>query len=161
MCTCWKFAWEMMSVVSVVVSGFSRTLCKGVQVYRQVRQVVQRASRQKVVDVGKRRLQTACQRRIVDGANQRVEPDQAMTASLEPGDLVAKLSRIATVPPVRDNQHHRSTDERPAAPSLMELFDRLSDPRPAGPVTHPPRHRAQRIVGPCKPKISRDSRELG
>ena len=46
-----------------------------------------------------------------------------MAASLEPRDLLSRVPRIATVPPVGDEQDHRPAVEHAAAPSLVEFLD--------------------------------------
>ena len=69
--------------------------------------LVERAGRQEVVDERQRRLQPARQRRVVGGADERVEPDQAVAAPLQARDLIAQHRRVAAVPAVGNEQHHR------------------------------------------------------
>ena len=77
----------------------------------------QRARRQEVVHERQRRLQPARQRRVVEGADQRVEPDQAMAAPLQARDLLAQHDRIAAVPAVGDEQHDRAAVRARGAPT--------------------------------------------
>ena len=56
----------------------------GAQVYRQVREIGERPGGQKIVDEWQRGLETPGQRRVVDGADERVQPDKPVTASLQP-----------------------------------------------------------------------------
>ena len=72
------------------------------------REIGQRARRQKIVNERQRGLKAARQRRVVHGADQRVEPDQPVTAPLQSGHLRAQDIGIASVPAVRDEQHHRA-----------------------------------------------------
>ena len=61
---------------------------QGVQVYRQISEVVQRPGRQEIIDVRQRCLQSSGQRSVVGGPDERVEPDEPVAAPLEPGDLL-------------------------------------------------------------------------
>src|SRR5215211_4373681 len=94
---------------------------QSVQVYRQISEVVQRPRWEKIVDVWKRSLQSARQRRIIDGADQRIQPDQTVTAAAQPGDLIAQHHWVAAIPAVGDEQHDGTAMEDPARPSAMKL----------------------------------------
>src|SRR6516162_4217737 len=91
-----------------------------VQVYREVREIVQRPGGQEVVDERQRCLQSPRQRCVAGGADERVQPDQAMTASLKARDLLSQLLGISPIPPVRDQQHHGASMQDAAAPSLVK-----------------------------------------
>src|SRR5207244_11743483 len=78
--------------------SFRARSAERVQVGGQVDEVRQRASRQEIVDERQRRLKSASERRVVGRPDQRVEPDQAMTTSLEPRNLLCQLRRTAATP---------------------------------------------------------------
>src|SRR5690242_15753788 len=92
-----------------------------VQVYRQVREIAQRARRQEIVDERQRRLQSARERRVVSGAEKRIQPHEPVTASLQTRDLIAELRRIPAIPSVRDQEHHRPAMQHAATPTLVEF----------------------------------------
>ena len=131
-----------------------------VQVYCEVREIGQGPGRQKIVHERQRGLKSARQRRVVGGAEERIQPDQPMTASLEPRDLRAELHRVAAVPAVRDQQHDRTAVHHPAAPLLMELPI-------AAPIRVPPDQSgtardtaATASIGTAGAELSRDPGEL-
>ncbi len=72
-----------------------------------------------------------------------------------------QLPRVPAIPPVRDEQDHRTAVQDAAAPALMELLDGSANPRPSRPVGHRPRHRREGVVGSRRAQLSGDSRELG
>src|SRR5262245_61855102 len=84
-----------------------------------------------------------------------------MAASLQPRDLFPEFDRIATVPPIGDEQYHRTAMQNPAAPALMELSNRLTDACAAGPVGHRSRHGEQRVVRSSEAQLPGDSCEPG
>src|SRR5216684_1466645 len=98
-----------------------------VQVYRQVREIVQGSRGQEIVDERQRRLKAARERRVVGGPGERVQPQQAMAASLEPRDLIPQLPGIAAIPPVGDEQDHGPPAQNTPAPSLVEFSDGAPD----------------------------------
>ena len=75
--------------------------------YRQIREIVEGSRRKEIVDKRQRRLQPARERRVVGRAEERIQPDESMAAPLEPANLIAEQERIAAVPSVGDEQHHR------------------------------------------------------
>src|SRR5262245_25677917 len=83
-----------------------RPPCDGAQVYRQVREIGEGPRSQKVVHVRQSRLETARERRIVDGADERVQPDKPMTTSLQSSYLFAQHLWIAAIPSVGDEENH-------------------------------------------------------
>src|SRR5262245_7384363 len=84
-----------------------------------------------------------------------------MAASLQPPDLVPEFYRIAPVPPIGDEQHHRTAMQDPAAPALMELSNRLTDACAAGPVGHRSRDRGERVIRSAETKLPGDSGQAG
>ena len=123
--------------------------------------LVKRPRRQEIVDERQRRLQPARQRRVVGGADERVQPDQPMAASLQPRDLVAQLARIAAIPAVGDEQHDRTAVQDAAAPALMELLarPRQSASLPTSPAPTATRPRARRPARGSA-QLPRDARQL-
>src|SRR5262245_63091356 len=91
-------------------------------------------NRQEVVDIRQRCLHALRQRLVVAATEQWVEPDQAMARSLEPRHLVAQQRRVAAIPAVADQQHHRAAPEHSPAPEEVELLERCADARAAGPI---------------------------
>src|SRR4051794_32212190 len=73
-----------------------------VQVYREVGEIVQRPRGQEVVHKRQRRLESARQRCVTGRADERVQPDQAMTATLKTRDLLPQFDRISAIPSVGD-----------------------------------------------------------
>src|SRR5258707_10218659 len=82
-----------------------------------------------------------------------------MTASLESRDLIAELHRIAAIPSIGDEQHHRSAMQNAPAPTLVEFANGVTDPCTSGPIRRGARHRRERRVRPADAQLSRDTRE--
>ena len=69
-----------------------------------------------------RGLHALRQRLVVAATEQRVEPDQPVARTLQPRDLVAEQLRIAAIPAIADQQHHRPAPEHTPAPMVIEIF---------------------------------------
>ena len=73
--------------------------------------------RQEVIDKRQCRLHTSRERLVVLGSKQRVQPDQAMAASLKPAEFLAHEIGLTTVPPVGDEQHDGPVAQTPVGPN--------------------------------------------
>src|SRR5688572_28643484 len=120
----------------------------GAQVYRQLCEIGEGARRQKIVHVRERGLKASSQRRIVHRADERVQPDEAMTAPLQSSHLFAQHVRITTIPAIRDEEHDRGLMQHAPRPSLMELPQCRADARATGPVRHHVGYGIDRVVKP-------------
>src|SRR5512134_1605253 len=111
--------------------GLAPEACKSVQVYRKVGEVCERPRRKEVVHIRQGRLQSARERRVVGRADERVQPDEAVTASLQACNLLAQQLRIAAIPSVRYQEDDGPAVEYAAHPSLMQHPERVANPSPA------------------------------
>ena len=108
-----------------------------------------------------RGLKASSQRRIVHGADERVQPDEAMTAPLQSSHLFAQHVRITTIPAIRDEEHDRRLMQHAPRPSLMELPQCRADARATGPVRHHVGYGIDRVVKPPQTHLACHTREPG
>ena len=106
------------------------------QARSQIREVRQRPCREEIVDEGQRRLQAASERRVVHRTDERIEPDESMTASLKTRYLLAELPRIAPIPPIGHEHDDRASMQDSATPAAIELSKSGADSRASGPIRH-------------------------
>jgi hypothetical protein len=128
-------------------------------VYRQVREIGERSRSEEVIDVRQRRLKPPGQRCVIDSADQWVEPDQPVTASLQPSHLFAQNVGIPAVPSVRNQQHNGSLMKHATRPPLMKLAECGTYPCPARPIGHDSGHCVDGFLEPPKTDLSCDARE--
>lgn len=131
----------------------------GAQVYRQVREIRERSRSQEVVYVRQGGLKPPGERRVIDGADERIEPDQSMAASLQSSYFFAEDLRVAPIPSVGDEEDHWRLMEHATCPSLVELPQRGPDPRAARPVGYRIRHGVDRFLHAAKANLSRHAGE--
>ena len=67
-------------------------------------------------------------------AQQRIEPEQAMTGLVQPVHLFAQFASEVTIQPIRDEQNHCILSQHATRPALIEIMDRSTDPRAARPI---------------------------
>src|SRR5450759_5541332 len=101
---------------------------------QQLRERRERVPGHKLVNIWKRRGDTALDRFVSSLTPVRVHPHDGMGEALKPGDLLAEQPRVATLPPVRGDDDDRATRHTALSPSDGERPDRLSQPGAAGPV---------------------------
>lgn len=78
---------------------------QGIQVSRQLAEVCEGSRWQEVVHERQGGLESTRERFVALGADEGVEPDESVAASLQARDLFAQHLRIAAVPSVRDEEH--------------------------------------------------------
>src|SRR4051812_34778458 len=83
-----------------------------------------------------------------------------MAGALQPGDLIAQFVRLPTIPSIGDEQDHRTAAQHATAPALVELADRCAYARAPGPVRHRARDGVKGDLGPPRPQLPGDSRQL-
>ncbi len=98
-----------------------------------------------VVHVGQSSRDPARERLIARIAQQRVEPDQPVAASLQTGHLMGEQLGFAAIPAITDHQDDGAATQHAPGPLEIELSDGRADPRPAGPIGNLRRDRAQRL----------------
>ncbi len=114
---------------------------------------------QKVVDERQSRLHAAGERLIRSRSEQRIQPDEAMTAPLKPAHLALQEIGFAAVPAVRDQQHDRPASQNPPRPPHVERPQRFADPRATRPVRHPPLDLRYRLVDTASRDLASDARQ--
>src|SRR5262245_21381060 len=80
---------------------FRSFLGQPIQMPRERFEAFEVVHRQEIVDEGECRLHPARQRLIVRRPEQGIEPDETMTAPLQPGDLAGEEMRLAAIPAIR------------------------------------------------------------
>jgi len=115
---------------------------------------------QEIVDVREGRGHATCFRLICGAPQQRVEPDEAVTAAPEPSHLASELFGITAVPSVADDQHDRAMTEHAARMVSLEGVQRVSDTRPATDVVHLRGNVVERGVDVAMAEEMRDSRQV-
>ena len=78
---------------------------------RQLAEVSERSGWQEVVHEGQGSLEPTCEWFVALCADERVQPDESVTASLQARDLFAQHVWIAAVPSVGDEKHDRLSVE--------------------------------------------------
>ena len=71
---------------------------------------------------------------------QRVEPDQPVAAATETRHLATELIRVAPIPAVADDQHHRAVTEHAASMVTLKCVQRICYASTAADVVHLARH---------------------
>ena len=113
---------------------------------------------QQPVDVRHRGLHPARQRLVARVGGERVQPDDRCAVRAQARHLLRELLRLAAVPAVGEQDHHRAAAD-PAAVLAVELRDRLADPRAARPVVDRGRGARQRAVGVAAAQLAGDARQ--
>ena len=133
----------------------------GAQVYRQVREISERSRGQEIVDEWQCGLEALGQRRVIDSTDEWVQPDQPVTAALQPGYLFAQHVGISAVPSVRDQQHDRCLMEYTPRPPLMKLAERWADSRAPRPIRHNFRNGVDSLLESSEADLPRHARQPG
>jgi len=89
---------------------------------------------QEIINIGHGGLNTPGQRLVAGGAEKGVEPDEAIAASMKAGHLLAEKFRVAAIPPVANDQHHRSPSQNPPPPIKIKAFEGFAYPSAAAPI---------------------------
>src|SRR5579872_185471 len=100
----------------------------------QLRQTLQIVCGQEVVDVGQRRFHPGRLGTVILAAEQRIQPDQAIAASLQPAHLAAEQLNIPPVPAIADDDDDRAVRQHAARPALVEFMQAFPDARAASPI---------------------------
>ena len=100
----------------------------------QIADRVQRMNGKKRIHMRQHRLNAAASRLESVETQQRVQPDQPRTGSVQPVDLEGKIALLVAVQPIGDHQHDRPLSENTARPVTVERLQRRGNAGAAGPV---------------------------
>ena len=89
---------------------------------------------EEVVDVGEGGLHAAREGLVLRGAQQRIEPDEAVAAPVEAFHFLAEEGDVAAVPAVADDEDGGALAEEASAPDEVELAQGLAGAGAAAPV---------------------------
>lgn len=115
--------------------------------------------RQKVINVGQRRLDASRQRLVARHAQQWIEPDETPAAAAHARHFASQHLWVSAIPAVGEDQEDRSVSHDPAGPSSVEGVQRLADARAPAPVRDVSHDLVQRCLRSRDP--ARDPRQLG
>src|SRR6185436_19344712 len=108
------------------MSTSSGSAIKGSQLIREILQACQIMHRQKIIDMRQCSLNAARKRLVIRRAQQRIEPDEMITAALQAIHFQRQQICIPAIPAVADDQHDRAASQHPPSPVKVKGLERVA-----------------------------------